>query len=83
MVAIYNHIGNGYDITRCADPEILSAMARLLSVRDGGLYIDVACGTGNYTVELAHLGGAWCAFDQLGAMATQANDSVNNPADPR
>lgn len=53
MAAMYNQIGNGYDATRCADPEILNAMARLLSVREGRLYVDVACGTGNYTVELA------------------------------
>ncbi|EIK43346.1 putative MerR-family transcriptional regulator [Cellvibrio sp. BR] len=72
MTAIYNQIGNGYDTTRCADPEILSAMARLLSVRKDGLYIDIGCGTGNYTVELARLGGEWHAFDQSELMITQA-----------
>lgn len=72
MTAIYNQIGNGYDTTRCADTEILGAMERLLSVREDGLYIDIGCGTGNYTVELARLGGEWHAFDQSELMIAQA-----------
>ncbi|OZY86895.1 hypothetical protein CBP51_07850 [Cellvibrio mixtus] len=72
MTAMYNKIGNGYDATRCVDPEILQVMARLLSIHAGGVYVDVGCGTGNYTVALSSVGGEWCAFDQSEFMIEQA-----------
>jgi ubiquinone/menaquinone biosynthesis C-methylase UbiE len=64
MNKIYNEIGSGYDATRRADPEILDSMANLIALHKEGLYLDVGCGTGNYTAELAKLGGRWKAFDQ-------------------
>ncbi len=71
-MAIYNQIGVGYDLSRQADPQLLDIMARLLMLREGGAYVDIGCGTGNYTVELSRLGGKWSAFDQSELMIAEA-----------
>jgi ubiquinone/menaquinone biosynthesis C-methylase UbiE len=52
-MARYDEIGAGYDDTRKADPYIASRIIHHLDVRDQGSYLDVACGTGNYTIEIA------------------------------
>ena len=52
-MAKYDEIGVGYDDTRKADPYIASRIIHHLDVRDQGPYLDVACGTGNYTIEIA------------------------------
>jgi len=72
MSAIYNEIGTGYDSTRRADPEILNRLANLIALQQDGVYLDVGCGTGNYTAELLKLGGTWKAFDQSELMIKQA-----------
>jgi ubiquinone/menaquinone biosynthesis C-methylase UbiE len=72
MEPIYNKIGQGYDTTRHADPEILQNLFELLSIENDGYYMDVACGTGNYTIELAKRGGNWFAFDQSALMIAEA-----------
>lgn len=72
MSAIYNKIGSGYDAIRRADTEVLNCFARLIGLRKDGAYLDVGCGTGNYTTELAKLGGRWKAFDQSELMLESA-----------
>lgn len=52
-MAVYDEIGIGYDDTRKADPYITSRIIHYLDIDDEGLYLDVACGTGNYTVAMA------------------------------
>lgn len=65
MSAIYNEIGSGYDTTRRADPEILNRLVNLIPLNKDGFYLDVGCGTGNYTAELSKLGGTWKALVSL------------------
>lgn len=72
MAAIYDKIGIKYDTTRRADPFILSRLGALLEVKRSRNYVDIACGTGNYTSELANLGGEWFAFDQSKKMLKEA-----------
>lgn len=72
MKTIYDKIGSGYDTTRKADPFILSQLNRYLEIRDNKNYLDVACGTGNYTSEIAKFGGNWFAFDQSQIMLSEA-----------
>jgi ubiquinone/menaquinone biosynthesis C-methylase UbiE len=74
MNAIYDEIGCGYDTTRQADPEILNTLANLISLNENGLYLDVGCGTGNYTHPLSQKGGAWKAFDQSELMIEKAKE---------
>jgi len=52
-MAVYDEIGIGYDDTRKADPYITSRIIHHLDIDDDGMYLDVACGTGNYTVAVA------------------------------
>ena len=72
MGAIYDEIGKDYDTTRKADPSILSTLNSLLDVKKGKRYLDVACGTGNYTSEISKLGGKWFAFDNSEEMLFEA-----------
>ena len=68
MRTLYNKIGNDYDVTRKVDPEILHTFVELLGVKTNGKYLDIACGTGNYTVKFCTAGGSWVAFDQSEVM---------------
>ena len=52
----YNRIGKTYDTTRRADPQIVEIICRLLQPKMGGSYLDIACGSGNYTDALARTG---------------------------
>ncbi len=54
--AVYDSIGLGYDATRRADPGIAAQLHALLQPRPAGRYLDLACGTGNYTRALADHG---------------------------
>ena len=69
---IYNRIGAGYDATRRADPYIAGKLGSYLSTGDGLSYLDVACGTGNYTVALAAGGGKWVGVDISREMVLRA-----------
>jgi len=71
-VALYDRIGHGYDATRRADPEIVQRLIRLLDPQPGGLYLDVACGTGNYTAALASAGLRMVGLDNSARMIAEA-----------
>jgi len=60
---LYDEIGKGYDTTRRADPYIAERLAHLLNVERDGRYLDIACGTGNYTVALSAKGASFCGLD--------------------
>lgn len=71
--ALYNRIGIGYDVTRRADPYIAARLASLLQLTQSGRYLDVACGTGNYTTALRNFSGAeWFGCDQSVQMLNDA-----------
>jgi ubiquinone/menaquinone biosynthesis C-methylase UbiE len=59
----YDRIGAGYDTTRRADTHITEWLCRFLDVNSAGVYLDIACGTGNYTVALAAIAGRWHGLD--------------------
>lgn len=70
--ATYDRIGTGYDDTRRPDPRIAAALARHLHPEPGRPYLDVACGTGNYAVELARRGMALVGVDRSSLMIAAA-----------
>jgi ubiquinone/menaquinone biosynthesis C-methylase UbiE len=78
MTAIYDQIGEGYDTTRKGDPGILSDLITLLDIQKEKTYLDIACGTGNYTAALSELGGKWHAFDQSEKMLCEARTKSEN-----
>ena len=61
MSALYDQIGDGYDTTRRADPAFVRRLAAYLALALSRRYLDVGCGTGNYTAALAALGGVGTA----------------------
>ena len=73
-MAIYNKIGKTYDATRRADPFIASRLRFYLDLNNHGKYLDVACGTGNYTTYLAEIGGFWNGIDQSAEMIEKAKE---------
>ncbi len=78
MGQLYDRIGKGYDVTRRADPEIVHRIALHLRAHTGDPVIDVACGTGNYTVELAKKGltmtGADISLEMLRKAQSKRDD---------
>lgn len=72
MSLLYDLIGSTYVRSRCADPVIAETLARELKLRHAGNYLDLACGTGNYTVALSDMGGTWSALDISEVMLAQA-----------
>jgi SAM-dependent methyltransferase len=71
-MALYDRIGRTYDVTRRADPEIVERLARLMALTPGAAYLDVACGTGNYTIALANRGATMYGLDQSATMLAAA-----------
>lgn len=53
---LYDQIGTGYNTTRRADAYITERLFELLSPKKEQLYLDIGCGTGNYTIALANMG---------------------------
>lgn len=49
----YDKIGVGYNETRKADPFLTQRLTSLLSPSPKGVYLDIGCGTGNYTRAIA------------------------------
>ncbi|HLI81594.1 MAG TPA: class I SAM-dependent methyltransferase [Candidatus Binataceae bacterium] len=71
-MALYDAIGKTYDTTRRADPSITRCLARLLELRPGANYLDVGCGTGNYTVALQNLGAQMHGLELTSTMLAKA-----------
>lgn len=70
--ALYDAIGASYPATRRADAAIVSALAMHLGLHADGQYLDLGCGSGNYTLALAARGGRWLAIDASATMLGHA-----------
>ena len=71
---IYDTIGKTYDNTRKADPEITKKLLELLCPITGGKYLDIGCGSGNYTNALAAQGLTIEGLDLSLEMLTKAKN---------
>jgi ubiquinone/menaquinone biosynthesis C-methylase UbiE len=60
---LYDRIGIGYDTTRAADPYLTARLAHHLRPQAGEIYLDVGCGTANYTGALSDVGVAMAGVD--------------------
>ncbi len=72
MTPLYNHIGIGYDRTRKADPFIVERLFHHLAPEGDGLYLDIGCGTGNYTDALQRKGLRFIGIDPSVEMLEKA-----------
>ncbi|MBW4579575.1 MAG: class I SAM-dependent methyltransferase [Tildeniella nuda ZEHNDER 1965/U140] len=69
----YEKIGKGYNLTRQADPYLVNCITQLLDPRNSSHYLDIACGTGNYTLALATKAGKWTGIDHSSVMLKKAS----------
>jgi ubiquinone/menaquinone biosynthesis C-methylase UbiE len=69
---LYDHIGTRYDTTRQADPEIIHRLYEILSPQEQQRFLDIGCGSGNYTIALAKKGMSITGLDVSEAMLSQA-----------
>ena len=78
MTERYDTIGTIYDRTRRADPFILRGMVQLLRLEPGKRYLDLACGTGNYSTAMSTVTGIWTGMDISRVMLGQASQKKGN-----
>jgi ubiquinone/menaquinone biosynthesis C-methylase UbiE len=70
--SFYNEISESYNATRKADPYICRRLLALLRPAKGKSYMDIGCGTGNYTIALSDSGFTFTGLDQSEKMLTIA-----------
>ena len=63
MSTKYNKIGINYNQTRKADPYLTEQLLKHLNPNKEGLYLDIGCGTGNYTNALQKKGFQFIGID--------------------
>ncbi|MDB4919808.1 class I SAM-dependent methyltransferase [Mucilaginibacter sp.] len=72
METIYNTIGTSYNATRQADPFLVGRLLHFLEPKPDKLYLDIGCGTGNYTIALANQGLDFVGVEPSEAMLKEA-----------
>jgi SAM-dependent methyltransferase len=63
MSTKYNQIGINYNQTRKADSYLVEQLLKHLNPSKNDLYLDIGCGTGNYTSELQKKGFQFIGID--------------------
>lgn len=61
-----------YNTTRRADPHLADRLLHYLTPQPNGLYLDIGCGTGNYTAYLAERGVSFWGVDPSETMLAEA-----------
>ncbi len=69
---IYDTIGTDYNAYRTADPYLLSRISALLKPKTNRQYLDLGCGTGNYTIPLSETGIKMTGIDPSKKMIEEA-----------
>jgi ubiquinone/menaquinone biosynthesis C-methylase UbiE len=78
----YDKIGIDYNLTRKADKYLTAQLLHHLKPVKGGKYLDIGCGTGNYTNELQKKGFQFTGIDPSKEMLEKAK-LKNNKIDWR
>jgi ubiquinone/menaquinone biosynthesis C-methylase UbiE len=73
-MALYDIIGIGFDTTRRADPYLCSRLIHYLRPAPTARYLDVGCGTCNYTGALADAGLGMTGLELSSAMLSRARE---------
>ncbi len=77
MNAKYDDIGVNYNATRKADDYLVKRLLANLNPKSNGLYLDIGCGTGNYTSKLQEEGFNFIGVDPSKEMLEKAK--LQNP----
>lgn len=72
MKAKYDTIGIDYNLTRKADKYLTKQLLHYLNPGKSGRYLDIGCGTGNYTSELQKKGFQFIGIDPSKEMLEKA-----------
>ena len=78
-VAVYDTIGEFYDVTRKADPGIVKKLIELLNVKPKQHFLDIGCGSGNYTHALSAQKLNMTGLDVSSAMIAKAKSKAAAP----
>ncbi|MEO9803226.1 MAG: class I SAM-dependent methyltransferase [Reichenbachiella sp.] len=70
----YDKIGLGYNATRQADTYLASRMLHYLAPQPGQRFLDIGCGTGNYTSIFMNKGLDFIGIDPSDQMLSAARD---------
>lgn len=73
MKAKYDSIGVRYNQTRKADKYLAGRLSFHLAPKKDGIYLDIGCGTGNYTIALQSVAGSFIGVDPSEAMIKKAH----------
>lgn len=68
----YDQIGVNYNVTRRADYNLTKSLYRHLDASENGTYLDIGCGTGNYTIALQQKGLSFVGIDPSERMLNEA-----------
>lgn len=68
----YDTIGTGYNSTRKVDPYILEKLHYHLQPKTDKQYLDIGCGTGNYTIAFANKGFEFIGVEPSEKMLNEA-----------
>ncbi len=74
MAAKYDRFGLDYNCTRQADPYISNKFYSYLNPETPGVYLDIGCGTGNYTNALNKKDFTWIGIDPSIQMLAEAKN---------
>lgn len=77
-MAKYDKIGIGYNTTRKADKYLTERFLALLNPKRDALYLDIGCGTGNYTNEFQKQGFSFIGIDPSKEMLDKAKAKNKN-----
>ena len=78
MTVAYDTFQNYYNDTRRADPGITASLIDLFAPNNNGCYLDLACGTGNYTTAVSSQGFMLYGVNQSEKMLTTARQKSTN-----
>jgi ubiquinone/menaquinone biosynthesis C-methylase UbiE len=68
----YNLKGKKYNSTRAADPYIVHLIQAMLKPNNDSTYLDIGCGTGNYSIALSAGGAHFIGVDPSSVMLQEA-----------
>lgn len=78
MDTLYDNIGSGYNLTRQADPFLTERLIHHLKPELNQVYLDIGCGTGNYTIAIAQNGFSFWGIDPSEQMLDIARSRNKN-----
>ena len=70
----YDTIGTNYNQTRKADKYLTERLVHYLQPQNGNTYLDIGCGTGNYTLAISLNGGSFIGVEPSAKMLNKAKE---------